>query len=170
MNADYSRGQKIFHWLLAVLVLFWLFVSGNFVESAEGEQKAMILMFHSGGAIIIGLLMIIRFRIRQYRKVSVMESLKSWEKIWSTRVHLAFYALVSLMVMSGLLQAMFFEMDVRIFGALNVTIGHNESTMVIFHNLHSGIAMMLKILIALHVLAALKHQLIDKQPMLRRMF
>ncbi len=170
MNTDYSRGQKIFHWLLAILVLFWLFVSGNFAESAEGEQKAMILMFHSGGAIIIGLLMTIRFRVRQSRKVSVMESLKGWEKVWSTRVHLAFYALVSLMVMSGLLQAMFFEMDVRIFGALNVTIGHNESTMAIFHNLHSGIAMVLKILIALHVLAALKHQLVDKQPMLRRMF
>lgn len=32
MNEAYTRGQKVLHWLLAVLLLFWLFVSGELVE------------------------------------------------------------------------------------------------------------------------------------------
>ena len=53
MVESYTRSQKILHWLLAILVLFWLLVSGQIAASSEGEQKGMILMFHSGGALII---------------------------------------------------------------------------------------------------------------------
>ena len=44
MAESYTRSQKILHWLLAILVLFWLLVSGQIAASSEGEQKGMILM------------------------------------------------------------------------------------------------------------------------------
>ena len=165
----YTRGQKIFHWLLAFLILFWLFVSGNFVESAEGEQKGMILMFHSGGAILILLLTVFRYRLRRRNTVTPSAGLKAWEKTWSVRVHLGLYVLICLMVFTGLLQGMFFEQDVRVFGMINITVGYNESLMTPFHAAHEFIATLLKVLIALHVLAGLKHQFIDKEPVLQRM-
>ena len=169
MNESYTRGQKILHWLLAVLLLFWLFVSGELVEEAQGDDKGFILMIHSGGAIIIGLLMAYRFYLRRAHPVTVMSSLKDWEKVWSQRTHLAFYLFVGLMVLSGILQGMFFEQDVRVFGLINITLGHNESLMGIFHLIHGASANVLKVLIILHILAALKHQFIDKQAMLKRM-
>ena len=39
----------------------------------------------------------------------------------------------------------------------------------LFHTIHGGIANLLKLLIAIHVLAALKHQFIDKLAFLKRM-
>ena len=96
MEAGYRRSRKIMHWLLAVLILFWLFVSGNFVESAEGEQKGMILMFHSGGAIIIAGLMSFRYFLRIKNPVLPLEGLKPWERVWSVRLHLSFYLLIGL--------------------------------------------------------------------------
>lgn len=169
MSASYTRAQKILHWLLAFLILFWLFVSGELVESAEGADKGFIVMFHSGGAIIILALTLWRFSLRQKNTVPTIESAKPWERKWGLRAHRTLYGLVLLMVLSGLLQGMFFEQDVRVMGLLNITIGHNETLMGAFHEVHEITALLLKLLIALHVLAALKHQFIDKQPMLKRL-
>ncbi|MCG8507230.1 MAG: cytochrome b/b6 domain-containing protein [Sphingomonadales bacterium] len=169
MSTSYTRGQKILHWLLAVMLLFWLFVSGNLVEAAEGEEKGMILMFHSGGAIVILGLMLWRLRMRLRNTVAPMAELKVWEQTWSVRLHWAFYGLVCLMVLSGILQGMFFEQDVRVFGVVNITLGHNEGLMTLFHNIHGLTANLLKAGIALHILAALKHQLVDRIAFLKRM-
>ena len=65
MAESYTRSQKILHWLLAILVLFWLLVSGQIAASSEGGQKGMILMFHSGGALIILSLMMWRYSKRR---------------------------------------------------------------------------------------------------------
>ncbi|MCB1672633.1 MAG: cytochrome b/b6 domain-containing protein [Gammaproteobacteria bacterium] len=167
---SYTRGQKIFHWVLALLILFWLFVSGELVEEAEGAQKGLILGFHSGGAILILILTIFRYRLRRQHPVQPVAELKGWEKLWSVRVHLALYLLVVLMVFTGFMQGVFFEQPVRIFGLINITAGHNETLMEPFHEGHEIIATLLKLLIAVHVLAGLKHQFVDRQPVLKRMF
>ena len=77
---QYSRAQKVLHWTLAVLILFWLFVSGETVEEAEGAGKGLILAIHSGGAIVILTLMLFRLRLRLASTVTPMETLKPWEK------------------------------------------------------------------------------------------
>tara|TARA_Y100000294_G_scaffold33402_1_gene28804 strand:- start:249 stop:761 length:513 start_codon:yes stop_codon:yes gene_type:complete len=169
MNESYSRAQKILHWLLAVLVLFWLFVSGAVVESSEGEQKGFILMFHSGGAMVILVLTLYRYSLRRKLPVAPLADLQAGEKTWSRTNHVAFYILVCVMVGSGILQGIFFEQDVRVFGLINITVGHNESAMGVFHEIHEITASLLKLLIALHILAALKHQFIDKKSFLKRM-
>jgi len=165
----YSRGQKIFHWVLAFLVLFWLFVSGELVEEAEGADKAFILSFHSGGAILILILTLFRYRLRKARAIPPYEELREWEKRWSVRLHLSLYLAVGIMVLSGISQGLFFDQDVRVFGLINITIGHNESVMNVFHQIHAATATILKLLIAIHVLAGLKHQFIDRKPVLKRM-
>ncbi len=169
MSASYTRTQKVLHWLLAILLLFWLFVSGELVSEAEGADKGMILMFHSGGAIVILGLMLWRLRLRIKNLVSPMPELRTWEQTWGTRLHWTFYGLVCLMVLSGILQGMFFEQDVVVFGLVNITIGHNESLLEPFHEIHEITALLLKIGIALHILAALKHQFVDRRAFLRRM-
>lgn len=169
MNDGYTRAQKVLHWLLAVLVLFWLFVSGAIVSSTEGEEQGIILMFHSGGAAIILALTLYRYSLRRKHPVAAAAGLKVWERTWSRRNHAAFYILICVMFASGLLQGMFFEQDVRMFGVLNITVGHNEALMEIFHEVHEITQLLLKLLIAVHILAVLKHQFIDKQAILKRM-
>ena len=169
MVEAYTRSQKVLHWLLAVLVLFWLLVSGRFAESAEGEQKGMILMFHSGGALIIFALMMWRYAKRRKNLVQPLSTLKLWEQTWSPRIHVAFYMLVALMAISGILQGMFFDQNLRVFGVVNITLGHNASLMSFFNWIHDFASKLLLAMIAIHVLAAIKHQFIDKQPFLKRM-
>lgn len=170
MNTGYLRSQKILHWTLAALLLFWLFVSGEMVEEAEGDQKLFILAIHSGGALVILGLTVWRFLIRRNHPVVPMDELKPWEKTWSVRLHLLLYALVVVMVVSGLLQGIFYEMPIRVAGLIPISAGHNEALMEPFHELHEITATLLKLFIALHILAALKHQFVDRRPFLRRMF
>ncbi len=169
-HESYLRSQKVLHWLLAVLLLFWLFVSGELVEEAEGADKATILIFHSSGALIILALMLWRLKLRSDHPVAPLEQLKTWEQIWGKRVHLLFYILVPLMVFSGLLQGLFLDTDVRLFGVFNIAQMSNEAAQDVFHTAHGIIANILKLLILLHILAALKHQFIDRQKFIRRMF
>ena len=169
LNMQYTRTQKILHWVLAVLLLFWLFVSGELAHESEGDQKLLILAIHSAGALVILGLMIWRFVLRRRNTVMPMEALKPWEKTWSVRTHLLFYGLVVLMVASGLLQGVFYEVPIRVAGILPITAGHNETLMAPFHETHEIVALILKLLIGLHVLAAIKHQFIDHQPIFKRM-
>ena len=170
MATSYTRTQKILHWLLAVMILLWLFLSGELVEEAEGAEERLILMFHSGGAIIILALMLWRLRLRFKNEVQPMAELKPWEQTWSVRLHWLFYGLVCLMVLSGILQGVFYEQDVLVFGFIDITVGHNEAAMEPFHEIHEITATLLKIGIALHILAALKHQFLDRQKFIQRMF
>ena len=103
------------------------------------------------------------------RFLANMSKLKAWEKTWSVRNHLTFYVLICLMVASGIMQGIFFEQDVRVFGLVNITVSHNESVVRVFHLLHELIASLLKLLIAVHILAVLKHQFVDKLAILKRM-
>ena len=169
MAESYTRGQKILHWLLAILVLFWLLVSGQIAASSEGEQKGMILMFHSGGALIILALMMWRYSKRRKNFVTPLAELKSWEKFWSRKIHVSFYVLITVMAITGILQGMFFDQAVRVFGVINITVGHNESLMSMFNLLHDVVSKIFLALIALHVLAALKHQFVDKLSFIKRM-
>ena len=155
--------------MLAFLIVFWLFVSGELVEGAEGADKGFILMFHSGGAILILLLTFFRYKLRQRNPVAPLAGLKNWAKVWSVRVHITLYLGVCLMVLTGLLQGTFFEQPVRIFGLINITVGHSETFMAPFHEAHALIATALKVLIAIHVVAGFKHQFQDDQPVLKRM-
>jgi len=169
MVVSYTRVQKILHWVLAILVLFWLLVSGQFAEAAEGDEKGFILMFHSGGALIISVLMLWRYSKRRTNNVAPMSTLKPWEQIWSKRIHVSFYILVGAMAFSGIVQGMFFDQSVRVFGIVNITIGYNEIIRSVFSLIHNVASNLFLLLIVAHVLAALKHQFVDKQAFLKRM-
>lgn len=169
MADSYKRSQKVLHWLIALLVLFWLFVSGELVEEAEGADKAFLLMFHSGGALTILALTLYRFALRRKNFVAPLAELKSWEKTASVFMHRTLYALICIMVFTGLVQGVVFDQDVRVFGLINITVGHNETVKDLFHLFHELVANLLKLGIAIHILASLKHQFIDKKPILKRM-
>ncbi|MAM70194.1 MAG: hypothetical protein CMP91_03500 [Gammaproteobacteria bacterium] len=166
---SYSRTQKILHWVLAVLILLWLFVSGEGVEGAEGPDKLMAISIHSGGALLILALMTWRWFVRRNNPVQALPELKSWEKTWSARIHVAFYVLVLVMVFSGIMQGVFYDQSVRLAGLVPITISSNETMYGIFHGLHGLTATIFKVLIVLHILAALKHQFIDRKPFIQRM-
>ncbi|MBT8439746.1 MAG: cytochrome b/b6 domain-containing protein [Gammaproteobacteria bacterium] len=168
-GATYTKGQKVLHWLLAVLVLLWLFVSGELVEGAEGAEKGLFLIFHSSGAILILLLTFLRYQLRLSNPVPPLDGLKGWEKILSGWMHIALYIAICLMVLSGLLQGMFFEQPVRLFGLVPITVAYSESFMAPFHQAHQLIATALKVMIAIHVVAGFKHHFQDGLPVLRRM-
>ena len=73
------------------------------------------------------------------------------------------------MAISGIVQGMFFDQAVRVFGVVNITLGYNESIQSVFHLVHETASKLFLLLIAVHVLAALKHQFVDKQAFLKRM-
>lgn len=168
-GVTYTTGQKVLHWLLAVLILFWLFVSGELVSKAEGAEKSFILIFHSSGAILILLLTFLRYQLKLSNPVPPLDGLKNWQKVLSRWMHIALYIAVCLMVLSGLLQSMFFEQPVRLFGLVPITVAYSETFMAPFHQAHQAIATALKVMIAIHVVAGFKHQFQDNLPVLRRM-
>jgi len=62
-----------------------------------------------------------------------------------------------------LLQGLFYDQPVRLLGLLNIAQLSNDTLGELFQSLHGASATVFKILIAIHVLAALKHQFIGDE-------
>ena len=95
----YSRGAIAFHWVIAALVLFNLWL-GLFHDSLPREWKVMPV--HRSIGITILVLSIGRLAWRlAHRPPAFADSLAGWEKALATTAHWLFYALLIVMPLTG---------------------------------------------------------------------
>lgn len=171
--ARYSRGAIVFHWVIALLIIM------NFVIAWQAEdlpkpEMLVAMGYHKAWGITILLLTLSRIAWRVTHKTPpLVETLKAWEAALAKVIHGLFYFLMLAVPLAGWgLHSAFSGKPVSMFGlfdmpALPVT--QDKPTTGMFGELHEVFATLMLVLLALHVLAALKHQFIDKDGTLRRM-
>ena len=172
-QARYSTGAIIFHWIIAIAVIVnWRLVEA--AEGLEGMEKVVALNPHKALGITILVLSVLRLGWRFTHKAPPLsESLASWERILARSVHVIFYVLLIGLPLGGWLATSYAHIPIDYFGLFtvpNFPVEQNYDTAGSIVDLHHEGGEILLILIALHIVGALKHSFYDKVPSLSRMW
>lgn len=181
MSKDrYSAIAVSLHWAIAALILYNL-VTGTFMENLEGEAKHIVVSLHNSSGLTVLLLSLVRLAVRlAYRPPAFNDALSSAERMAATTVHALFYVLMIGMPLVGWAitsvgrksTSMLYLLTPlpRIAFLVNLPTPVKSGLHGTFVTTHTAGACILFALLIAHVGGALKHQFMDRQPQLARMW
>jgi cytochrome b561 len=160
------------HWLMALMILLALAAGGLVLANMppDSPEKVQGLGGHMIFGMAIGVLLILRLvtRTRSTHPPRAETGNEMLDRIgrWT---HWGFYALIAGMVLTGLATALGAGLFPIVYGAAAETLPPDLAAMPT-RIAHGLIATILVALIALHLAAALYHQFVLKDGLLRRMW
>jgi cytochrome b561 len=174
-TARYTKPAIWLHWIVAVLMIFMLFLGEDYIRVPRGGSLAgWGPSAHASFGILILLLGVARLLWRLGNPPPALPvPMPRWQAVASHATHWAFYALMIAIPVFGLFAIVPFGaeridlQDVSFFQVFPVAILPNLGSWTI--EAHEILSTLAKILIFLHVAAALKHQFWDKDGLLGRM-
>jgi cytochrome b561 len=174
VRSTYSRGAIAFHWTIGVLMI--LNVLGGFLHESFGEAAVPVIMgLHKATGILILFLTIGRLLWRlTYRPPPLAETVKGWEKGLAHAVHWSFYLLMFALPITGWLMtsAGSRKWPISFYGLFDVPflpVAQDKAASGIYADRHEFLGIVVGVLIVLHVAAALKHHLFDRDNTVARM-
>ncbi len=179
----YTRTAMLLHWLIAVLIvgnllLVWAI---NLNWFAEPRVRPMIDLHKSIGITVLGLALLRVLWRLSHRPPSLPRSYPRLERVGAHAAHLLLYALILALPISGWIHDSAFKLaaqhPLRLFGLvpwpriapiMALDPATRERVHALWFQIHASLAYVLYALLALHILGALKHQFIDREPELGR--
>jgi cytochrome b561 len=168
----YAAPAILFHWISAIffpgmIALGWYMMS---IEESPGSDWYFNL--HKSLGLIIALLVLLRAAWRiGHRPHPLPVGTPQWQARASRLTHWLLYAAMIAMPLVGIIGSLYSKKGIALFGLqLPQWFTPNHDVAEFFFSAHSFIAWILVGLIALHVLAALKHLVIDKDGVFQRMW
>jgi cytochrome b561 len=169
-NLRYNNVAIGLHWLIGLLMMFMLFFGEGLIQRVQGTFYPSV---HVSLGIAILVLSVARLAWRMMNPPPALpDTMKPWEKIVSHITHWAFYILMIGMPLTGMMDISNAAvrnanlLHASVFGLFNVPTIPNVLGLGGAHSLGAVVG---KILVILHVGAALKHQFWNKDGLLRRM-
>lgn len=173
-SAKYTNVAIALHWIIAVLVLFLLFPGEDLIKVHRGESLAgWGPTAHASLGILVLILSLVRIVWRISHPAPQLPPMPTWQVKATAALHGMLYVLTILIPLFGWMALAPYGAEridtqaITFFKLLPLDLWPNLGEWTgEFHELTGNLAMLL---IALHVLAALKHQFIDKDGLIRRM-
>ncbi len=173
----FGTVAKVLHWFTAFLIILTLLLSYGLIgpgwDAQHGEEKYLALTLHSGNGLLVLALTIFRLLWRRTHPVPPYPiDMPTWQK-WASRTTVkALYFLLFYQPLVGIAQAVYFtEMDIVPYKLFNLTAlaPSDEVAAQFFHAAHGVGGIALGLLVSLHIAAAFKHLLIDRDSVFQRM-
>jgi len=170
----YGVVAKVFHWTMAVLIVFsWGLGTWMVDIESLGEKFSWYQVHKSWGVVIFGLAVLrLAWRYAAPRPVLPRE-MKPHEKLMAHLAHIGLYGLMIAIPVTGWLMssASPFPAETRVFDlfALPHPIAPDEAVKEFWLMVHVRLTDALALLLLLHVAAALKHHYVNRDDVLRRM-
>lgn len=168
----YSTVSLIFHWLIAALVvtqigLIWAH------EVTDGPISREFVQVHK--SVGLGILMLTLGRLGwrlANPAIPLPDTMRPWEKWLARGTHVLFYVLLIGMPLGGWAASSAAGREIIWFGLFDwplLPIGGGREAAGRFMDMHELSAKLLYVLLALHVIGALKHHFVDRDNVLHRM-
>lgn len=168
----YSNNFKLLHWVIALLAIGML-IGSFFLGDLPKAVKGTAFMLHKSTGILILFLMLVRFVwIHVSGKPALPETVPTWQRFASRFVQYCLYLFLILMPLSGWVMAVAANKAPKFYGLFKASlpwVPYDKSLAKLMNQTHEVIAWVLIVLVTIHVLAALKHHLIDKDDVMQRM-
>lgn len=164
----YDRLSRILHWSVAVGIIYTLIV-GYAMHLVEDEALHHVLAtLNMSVATVLMALMSVRFVWRFFRPpVSPVYHLRSMQNTVAEFAHEVFYLIIFCVLISGFLML---KHSFAFFGFVEFPrLVHEDAVNDFFFDVHRAGCIALAAMLVLHVVAVIKHQAIDKYPILARM-
>ncbi len=170
----YPAASRWLHWVTALVVLATLPV--GVAMQTEGLARPVqdaLFIFHKNVGVVILLLVIARLVVRATTTVPPLPAtLPAWQKQAAAVSHGALYVLLLTMAISGYIRVKAGGFPVETLDALGVPslVPRSDDLAETAQWIHSTVRFVLVAFIALHIGAALKHGLIDRDGVFQRMW
>ena len=182
-TSRYTRTAMVFHWLIAALIIINVVLGLSADWLPDAWVRMDIDTHKSIGITVLGLaIMRLVWRFR-HQPPALPASFADWEHQASHATHIALYVLMFCLPLSGWLHdsawkdaathpmSLFYLVPwPRIGFIMHLDPATRETLHAAFGLLHKSLAIVLYGLLALHIAGALKHEWIDKESVLRRMW
>ena len=174
-NTHYTSTAKILHWTIAAAIVLQ-FVLAKLADLAGDDDLAVrelaLLANHKSVGITILALALIRIVWRVKNPPPALPaSMPAWQVRASHASHWTLYGLIIVIPITGWLMSSASAYSVSWFNLLQLPdfVAPNPDLKDLLNEVHETLAKLLFVVALLHILAALKHAVIDKDGVLSRM-
>ena len=162
----YPLSSRILHWLMAIIILFMLGLGIYMTDflSKESPSRMDIYNLHKSlGALVLALIVARIINRLALGAPAMPQTLLKSEKILAHLAHGALYLLMILVPLSGYLMSNLFGYPVKFFSIeLPSLVTANPELGMTFAEIHEVSAFILLGIVAIHILAVVKHRFFDK--------
>ena len=151
---------KVFHWLVALLILWQLFTGYNLSTLEFSPQKIALIQFHKIFGTFILVFILLRIVWRFFNTHPSNKNLPRFHRIVSLIVHNFLYILVILTTIQGTLMTQVGGFDVKLLGLITLPrlISENLDMYPLFKSFHYTLWMLLLFTFIMHLIAGLYHR------------
>jgi cytochrome b561 len=173
MESRYTRTAMLLHWLIAFL-LVGQFAFGWYLQSIPRgiPERGYFVNLHKSTGLLIGLLVLVRIGWRaSHAPPPLPFSVPRWQQQAAAASHYLLYVLMLVMPLSGYLASNFSKFGIHFFNTVKLPPWGIDSKALyaIFNQTHIISSWLLLALVVVHVLAAFKHLLVDRDTVFARM-
>ena len=168
----FNTVARWLHWLIAGLIVLQYVLAELAEEATSDLQELALLANHKSVGILILALAVVRLAWRWRSDTPAFPShLPGWQRVASSVSHFALYAFLFALPVSGWLLSSATAYSVSVFNVLPLPdlVGADEALAATLESTHHFLAEALFVLGVLHILAAIKHAVIDKDDVMARM-
>lgn len=162
----YSLSSRAIHWIMALLLLSMLGLGVYMVDflPKDASNRSSIYSLHKSLGVIALMLIGIRIINRFFKKPPALpKTMFKIEKLLAHLCHIALYILMIIAPISGYLMSNSFGYSVHLFSIeMPFLIEKNFELGALFSKVHQISTYAIIALVALHILAIIKHRFFDK--------
>ena len=167
----YTKVAIWLHWLIGLAVIANIGLA-MLTEDMPRETHRAAMDIHKALGIAVLALTVLRILWRLGHKPPPLPAATPiWQRPLSKIVHFLFYALLILLPLSGWVWMSAADRPVNFFGLFTIPtiVAPNEGLADVMHDRHEVLGLTMLALAAIHILAALKHQFVDRTGLIGRM-
>jgi cytochrome b561 len=168
----YGAIAQALHWAVVVGIVLQFVWAWRIDETESIRQQFALVNQHKSIGITILLLVVVRLGWRGFnRPPANPDGMSAWERRAAALSHGLLYALILALPLSGWAYSSAAGYGAEFFGLLEIPdfVSQSEPLESILGRVHDGLGIALAVLVAVHVLAALRHHFVLKDDVLKRM-
>jgi cytochrome b561 len=173
-NVRYTTPAIVLHWVIALLVVTLVGLGLYMTEIPKGNpDRAFYFNLHKSIGVTTALLVLLRLWWRAKNPPPPLPSgMPDWQVQASRISHALLYLCLILMPLSGFSASQFTKYGVNFFNLVKIPPLGSENKVIydLLQGVHETTAVLLITLVVIHVAAALKHLVIDRDGVFQRMF
>lgn len=168
----YTRTAMLLHWLLALAIVASFVVGLQMVDMKMSVFRLKLYNWHKWAGICILVLSAARLLWRLSHRPPPTPPMPVWQRRAAHATHLLLYALFFATPLLGWAYSSAAGFPVVVFGVLPLPdwVSPSKELAALIKPWHGWAAKAMAVLVLLHVAGALKHQFVDRDGLLRRMW